>query len=68
MPISTISSKFAFIAGRRILDEKRNRMTSEMVEMLLYFKDWLNKDARLQDKSGHSTISSDKGDTNETDN
>ena len=39
-------------------------MTGEMVEMLLYFKDWLYAKARLQDKGGHDTGSDDDDDTN----
>ena len=63
----TVASKSAFSASRHVLDEKRSWMTSETMEMLLCFKDWLDTEARLQNKSEHSTTSSDE-DTNETDN
>ena len=64
MPMSTIASELAFSAGRCVLDEKRSRMTGETMEMLLYFKDWLDAKARLQDKGGHDTGSDDDDDTN----
>ena len=66
VPMSTVASESAFSAGRRVLDEKRSRMTGETVEMLLCFKDWLDAEARLQDKGGHNTTSSDDDDTNTT--
>ncbi len=66
VPMSTVASESAFSAGRRVLDEKRSRMTGEMVEMLLCFKDWLDAEARLQDKGGHNITSSDDDDTNTT--
>ena len=43
-------------------------MTDETVEMLLCFKDWLDAEARLQDKGKHSITSFDEDDTNEIDN
>ena len=55
VPMSTVASESVFSAGRRVLDEKRSRMTGETVEMLLCFKDWLDAEARLQDKGGHDT-------------
>ena len=64
MPMSMVASKSAFSAGRRVLDEKRSRMTGETMEMLLCFKDWLDAEARLQDKGGHDTGSDDDDDTN----
>ena len=68
VPMSTVASESAFSAGRRVLDEKRSRMTGETVEMLLCFKDWLDAEARLQDKGGHDTSEpEDDDDTNNND-
>ena len=64
VPMSTVASKSAFSASRRVLDEKRGRMMDKTVEMLLCFKDWLNVEARLQDKGGHNTGSDDDDDIN----
>ena len=68
VPMSTVVSKFAFSTGRYVFDEKRSWMISEMVKMLFCCKDWLDAEARLQDKGRHSTIFSDEDDTNEIDN
>ena len=64
MSISMVASESAFNIGWHVLDQKRSKMTGEMVEMLLYFKDWLDAKARLQDKGGHDTGSDDDDDTN----
>ena len=64
VPMSMVASESAFSVGRRVLDEKRSRMTDEMVEMLLYFKNWLDAEARLQDKGGHDIGLDDEDDTN----
>ena len=68
MPMSTVASESVFSVGRHILDEKRSRMTGEIIEMLLCFKDWLDAEAKLQDKGGHDTEDSDdEDDTNTSD-
>ena len=53
--MSTVASESAFSVDRHVLDEKRSKMMSETVEMLLCFKDCLDAEARLQDKGGHDT-------------
>ena len=42
-------------------------MTSKIIEILLYFKDQLDAETRLQDKDGYNTTSDDDDDTNTTD-
>ena len=67
VPMSTIASKSTFSTDRRILDEKKSRMTSKIIEMLLCYKVWLNIEMRLQDKDGHDTTSDNDDNTNTTD-
>ena len=64
--MSTVVSKSVFSTGRCALDEK-SRMTSEIIEMLLCFKDWLDVEVRLQNKDRHNTNFDDDDDTNTTD-
>ena len=46
--VSTISSESAFSLCGRIIEERRRRLSPDMVEMLLCIKDWELGDARLQ--------------------
>ena len=46
MPVSTVSSESAFSTTGRIIEERRRRLSSEMVEILTCTKDW--QAARLQ--------------------
>jgi hypothetical protein len=48
VPVSTISSESAFSTTGRIIEERRRRLTPDMVEMLTLVKDWEQADARLQ--------------------
>jgi hypothetical protein len=48
VPVSTISPEYAFSTTRKIIEERRRRLGSEMVEMLALVKDWELGDARLQ--------------------
>ncbi|CAO2201317.1 unnamed protein product [Urochloa humidicola] len=48
VPVSTISSESAFSTTGRIIEERRRRLTPDMVEMLSLVKDWEQADARLQ--------------------
>lgn len=48
VPVSTISSESAFSTTGRIIEERRRRLTPEMVEILALIKDWEQGDARLQ--------------------
>ena len=66
MPVSRVASKSALSAGQCILDEKMNRMIDEIIEMVLYFKDWLDVEIRLQDKDVYNTTFDDD-DTDITD-
>jgi hypothetical protein len=57
VPVSTISSESAFSLCGRIIEERRRRLTPEMVEMLLCMKDWELGDARAQ----HSVLDKELG-------
>ena len=46
VPVSTVSSESAFSTTGRIIEERRRRLSSEMVEILTCTKDW--QAARLQ--------------------
>ena len=46
VPVSTISSKFAFSLTGRIIEERHRLLAPEMVEMLSCIKDWEAGDAR----------------------
>ncbi|CAO2199873.1 unnamed protein product [Urochloa humidicola] len=48
VPVSTISSESAFSLTGRIIEERRRRLTPEMVEMLALVKDWEQGDSRTQ--------------------
>ncbi|KAL2941044.1 putative AC transposase [Bienertia sinuspersici] len=48
IPASTIASESAFSAGRRVLDEKRSRLSSESIEMCVCKKDWDQAEKRTQ--------------------
>ncbi|KAL2923520.1 putative AC9 transposase [Bienertia sinuspersici] len=48
IPASTIASESAFSASRRVLDEKRSRLSSESIEMCVCKKDWDQAEKRIQ--------------------
>ena len=48
VPVSTISSEYAFSMTSRIIEERRRHLGPEVVEMLALIKDWEQADARLQ--------------------
>jgi hypothetical protein len=48
VPVSTISSESAFSLTGRIIEERRRRLSPEMVEMLACIKDWEAGEARAQ--------------------
>ena len=48
VPVSTISSEYAFSTTGRIVEERRRSLRSDMVEMLALLKDWEQGDARMQ--------------------
>ena len=48
VPVSTVSSESAFSTTGRIIEERRRRLSPEMVEILTCTKDWEALDARLQ--------------------
>jgi hypothetical protein len=50
VPVSTISSEFAFSTSGRIIEERHRRLSSEMVEILTCTKDWEAAEARLQEQ------------------
>jgi hypothetical protein len=55
IPLSTVSSKYAFSHGGRILGEARSSLTPEMLEALVYGKDWLfmEKDVGMDNQVQH---------------
>ena len=65
--MSTVASKFTFSIDPCIVDEKSSRMTNEIIEKLLSFKDWLDTEMRFQDKDKHDTTSDDDDNTNTID-
>ncbi|KAL2893047.1 putative AC9 transposase [Bienertia sinuspersici] len=48
VPASIIASESAFSVGRRVLDEKRSRLSSESIEMCVCKKDWDQAEKRTQ--------------------
>ncbi|KAI8538513.1 hypothetical protein RHMOL_Rhmol09G0109200 [Rhododendron molle] len=44
-PVSSVALEPAFSVGKRVLDEKRNRLALDILDCLLYLKGW--EDARL---------------------
>jgi hypothetical protein len=48
VPASTISSESTFSLAGRVIEERRRRLTSDMVEVLSCLKDWELADAQLQ--------------------
>jgi hypothetical protein len=48
IPVSTISSEFAFSLSGRLLDDHRQSLTPAHIEMLSLIKDWEQADARQQ--------------------
>ena len=50
IPLSTVSSESAFSLGGRILGESRSSLTPEMLEALVYGKDWLFNEKRVVNK------------------
>ena len=48
IPASTIASKSAFNAGRRVLDKKRYRLGPNTIQMCVCKKDWDQADKRTQ--------------------
>jgi hypothetical protein len=48
MHVSTVSSEYVFSTTSRILEEWWRQLSSDMVEILTYTKNWEATDARLQ--------------------
>ena len=48
IPASTVASESAFSAGRRVLDEKRSRLSTKSIEMCVCKKDWDQAEKRTQ--------------------
>jgi chromosome condensin MukBEF complex kleisin-like MukF subunit len=48
VPVSTISSESTFSLTGRIIDERRRRLKSDVVEMLTCIKYWEDAEARMQ--------------------
>ena len=45
---STIASKYAFSVGKRVLNEKRSRLTVHSIQIFVCKKDWDQADVRTQ--------------------
>jgi hypothetical protein len=48
VPVSTISSESTFSLASRVLEERRRRLTTDMVEVLSCIKDWELADQHKQ--------------------
>lgn len=48
VPASTISSESTFSLVGRVIEERRHRLTSDMVEILSCIKDWKLADSHMQ--------------------
>ena len=48
VPASSVASESAFSAGRRVLDEKRSRLTPESIQICVCKKDWDQAERRTQ--------------------
>ena len=64
IPMSTVVSKSIFSAGKRVLSDKRCKLSEKSVEASVYLKDWydavnhlqgLNLNDRSEDKDTTST-------------
>ncbi|KAL2517653.1 BED zinc finger [Abeliophyllum distichum] len=49
-PVSTIASKAAFSTSDRVLSDIRSRLKVDILESLLYLKDWDDAKLRIHDK------------------
>ena len=47
-PVSTVASESAFSAGNRVLDDRRSRLTPDILECLICLKDWDDAVERAQ--------------------
>ena len=50
-PASTVASEFPFSTGGRVLTDTRNRLASDVIEMTICGKDWLDAEKRSQNKT-----------------
>jgi hypothetical protein len=50
VPVSTISSEYAFSTSARIIEERRRRLSPEMVEALTCTKDWEATEKRIHEQ------------------
>ena len=49
-PVSTVASESAFSAGKRVLSELRSRLKEDILEALMWVKDWEDANYQIQDK------------------
>jgi hypothetical protein len=56
VPVSIVSSESAFSLAGRVIEERRRRLGSGMVEMLSLLKDWEAADARMQHTTEDKTL------------
>ncbi|KAK3198172.1 hypothetical protein Dsin_021587 [Dipteronia sinensis] len=51
IPVSTVSSEQAFSTSGRIIEPRRNCLTTEMVEVLICIRDWEHARKRMQNET-----------------
>ncbi|KAH9619565.1 hypothetical protein KSS87_000414 [Heliosperma pusillum] len=62
--VSSVASESCFSGANRILDDKRTRLRSETLKMLVCYKDWMDAEKRRQNEVDHeSEIDSDQTST-----
>ena len=49
-PVSIVALESAFSTRGRVLTDTRNRLASDVIEMTIYRKNWLNAEKRSQNK------------------
>ena len=49
-PASTVASESAFSAGGRVLDDRRSRLSPQLVECIMCMKDWTLANFRVQNR------------------
>jgi VIT1/CCC1 family predicted Fe2+/Mn2+ transporter len=62
VPVSTISSEYAFSTSGRIIEERRRRLSLEMVEALTCTKDWEAAENRLHEQVEDKELKADFAD------
>ena len=64
IPVSSVSSEQAFSSSGRILEERRCRLSSELLEALMCVKDWEHARQRTQQIEEDTDLISEFGNVN----